>query len=72
MLDLLRESYNTLWACLYPGRESLVLIPVDQLVSVVSMQPMPKKEGDPDNLFFVVEKSGLDDMGLDGHDDALV
>lgn len=72
ILELLDKSYNTLWACSYSGRESLKLVPVDQLVSVVSMQPMPKKEGDPDNLFFVVEKSGLDDMGLDGHDDPLV
>ena len=32
------------------------------------MQPLPKAEGDPDGLFFVVEKSGLDDVELMGVD----
>jgi len=26
------------------------------------MQPLPKADGDADGLFFVVEKSGLDDV----------
>lgn len=33
------------------------------------MQPLPKADGDPDGLFFVVEKSGLDDVELMGYAD---
>jgi len=32
------------------------------------MQPLPQVEGDPDGLFFVVGKSGLDDVELTGYD----
>lgn len=28
------------------------------------MQPFPQDEGDSDNLWFVVEKSGLDDVEM--------
>jgi len=33
------------------------------------MQPLPKVDGDPDGLIFVVEKSGLDDVELTGYMD---
>lgn len=39
---------------------------VSSITSVVSMQPLPRVDGDEDNLWFVVEKSGLDDMDLSG------
>jgi len=40
---------------------------VKSILSVVSMQPLPKVDGDPEGLFFVVEKSGLDDVELTGY-----
>ena len=45
------------------------MIPVKSILSVISMQPVPKVDGDPDGLFFVVEKSGLDDVELTGYAD---
>jgi hypothetical protein len=33
------------------------------------MQPLPCKPNDPENLWFVVEKSGLDDTELTGYVD---
>jgi hypothetical protein len=65
---LLRESFHTLWACSLPGNDIRV-VSVMNIVSVVSMQPLPKVEGDPDGLWFVVEKSGLDDMDSLGEPD---
>lgn len=41
------------------------------IISVISMQPLPFKNGEADNLWFVVEKSGLDDIVLTGYVDDL-
>ena len=43
------------------------MIKISSIKSVVSMQPLPKADGDPNGLFFVVEKLGLDDVELMGH-----
>ena len=67
--DLLSDSFNCLWACTYSGMDNLSVVPVTAILSVVSMQPLPKVDGDPDRLFFVVEKSGLDDVELMGYVD---
>lgn len=69
--DMLEDSYHTLWACTYNGDDSLEVIPVSEIISVVSMQPLPPKAGDPENLWFVVEKSGLDDIEVTGYVDEL-
>ena len=58
---MLKDSYHTLRACLYQGDTSLQIIPVHSILSVVSMQPLPQLPKDAENLWFVVEKSGLDD-----------
>ena len=47
--------------------DNLSVIPVTSILSVISMQPLPKVDGDPDGLFFIVEKSGLDDVELTGY-----
>jgi hypothetical protein len=46
-----------------------LVIAVKSILSVVSVQPLPKVDGDPDGLFFIVEKSGLDDVELTGYAD---
>ena len=51
-----------LWVCTYSGMDNLLVVPVTSILSVISMQPLPKVDGDPDRLFFVVEKSGLDNL----------
>jgi hypothetical protein len=65
--DLLSDSFNCLWVCTYSGTDNLSVVPVTLILSVVSMQALPKVDGDPDGLFFVVEKSGLDDVELTGY-----
>ena len=59
-LSLLSDSFNCLWACTYSRTDNLVVIPVKSISSVISMQPLPDVDGDPNKLFFVVEKLGLD------------
>ncbi|KIJ95896.1 hypothetical protein K443DRAFT_134296 [Laccaria amethystina LaAM-08-1] len=44
--------------------ENLLCLPITAINSVVSMQPLPCLPGDPENLWFVVEKSGLNDVQL--------
>jgi len=69
--DMLEDSYHTLWACTYNGDDSLEVIPVSEIISVISMQPLPPKVGDPENLWFVVEKLGLDDIEVTGYVDEI-
>jgi hypothetical protein len=58
--DIVEDSYHTLFACPYQGDSALQVILVSSIVSVISMQPFPQLPGDAENLWFVVEKSGLD------------
>lgn len=69
--DILENSYHTLWVCLYVGDQNLTVIPTSTILSVISMQLLPQKDGDAENLWFVVEKSGLDDMDLTGYGDPM-
>ncbi|KAF9559080.1 hypothetical protein CPC08DRAFT_608363, partial [Agrocybe pediades] len=50
--DILQESYGTVHACMYRGSTSLRCVPVKDIVSVVSMQPLPRLPGDPEGLWF--------------------
>ncbi|KAF8156023.1 hypothetical protein B0H34DRAFT_659651 [Crassisporium funariophilum] len=70
--DMLEDSCRTLWACAHTGSEGFRIIPVSSIISVVSMQPLPQCPGDPDKLWFVVEKPGLDDTELSGYVDPLL
>lgn len=67
--QMLDESLHTLHACEYLGSNDLVAIPVTSIISVISMQPLPALPGDRENLWFVVEKSGLDDVELTGYNE---
>ena len=69
--DILEDSYHTLWVFSYTGDQNLKVIPTSAILSVISMQPLPRKDGDAENLglWFVVEQSGLDDMDLTGYGD---
>jgi hypothetical protein len=69
--DLLAESYGVLWACRYHGNESLKVVDVTSITSVVSMQPLPPQEDGRRDLWFVVEKDGLEDIDLVGVNDDL-
>ncbi|KAJ3876695.1 hypothetical protein F5051DRAFT_331349, partial [Lentinula edodes] len=67
--DLLVESHNELWACFYQGDSSLCVINTQNILSTVSMQPLPQIPGDPEGLWFVVEKTGIDDSEIVGGDE---
>jgi hypothetical protein len=69
--DMLEQSYHTLWACEYMGSDGFQVVSISSIMSVVSMQPLPQRPGDPDNLWFIVEKSGLDDTELTGYIDPI-
>ena len=69
--DLLEESSHTLWACSYQGDADLKIIATTAISSVVLMQPLPKLTDDEDDQWFVVEKSGIDDVEFAGDIDIL-
>jgi hypothetical protein len=69
--ELLRESSNTLWACKYNGNDDLRVVNLSSITACVSMQPLPPLPTDSDRLWFVVEKSGLDDGQLTGFNESL-
>ncbi|KAJ3885357.1 hypothetical protein GG344DRAFT_91311 [Lentinula edodes] len=66
--EVLADSYNELWACFYQGDKCLRVINTRNILSTVSMQPLPLLLGDPEGLWFVVEKTGVDDAELLGGD----
>jgi hypothetical protein len=74
--ELLVESSNTLWACRYCGNNDLRVVDLSCITACVSMQPLPPapSPGDTDHgpshgLWFVVEKSGLEDAQLTGFEE---
>ena len=69
--DILAQSSHVLWAAAYTGDTNLHVVETRDIISVVSMQPLPRKPTDSlaENLWFVVEKSGLDDTELTGYVD---
>ena len=70
--SLLIESSNTLWACRYRGDEDLRVVDLSRIISCVSMQPLPPVPTDSgERLWFVIEKSGLDDIQLTGCEEPL-
>ncbi|EAU82543.2 hypothetical protein CC1G_11002 [Coprinopsis cinerea okayama7 len=69
--ELLEQSKNTLYACSYHGPHSLRIIPISSIISLISMQPMPAHPGERDDLWFPVEKSGLEDGEITGYTDDL-
>jgi hypothetical protein len=68
--ELRAKSFDTLWVCKYGGDESLLVLDVKSIQSVVSMVPfLPHdhpEDASPD-LFFVNQDLGLDVADLDGH-----
>lgn len=63
--DLLESSYHTLLSCSYMGDNSLRVINVKSVMSVVGMAPHYPFPGALDQ-YFVVEKPGLDITVLGG------
>ena len=63
--DLLMESHGTLVSCQYFGDDSLVVIEVSCIESVVAMVPHnPPHSKNSELHFFLVEQPGLDIVSL--------
>ncbi len=62
--EILTKSHTALWVQKYAGEESMRVIRVKDIVSVVGMVPF-KNTGKSD-LFYLVEKFGLDIGVLSG------
>lgn len=69
--DLLEDSYHTLHACTYLGQDNLKVVKISDILSVISMQPLPLIGDEQESRWFVVEKSGLDDTELTGYTDPI-
>ncbi|KAJ4495237.1 hypothetical protein C8R41DRAFT_895335 [Lentinula lateritia] len=67
--DLLCQSSNALWACKYLSSQNLHVVPVARLQSVVSMQPLPIFPHEQEGQWFVVQKPGIDNALITGHED---
>jgi len=61
---LLVESSNTLWACQYTGVDDLQVVPLSSIVACISVQCLPQLPDNLPGLWFVLEKSGLEDVQL--------
>ncbi|KAF8256448.1 hypothetical protein EI94DRAFT_1775290 [Lactarius quietus] len=59
-MDMLRDSYNTVYSCAYRGQEDQQVIDVKAITSVVAMIPMTPHDGDRSTRFFLLDKPGLD------------
>jgi hypothetical protein len=70
--ELLDESSDTLWACNYMGEGDLRVVELTTIIACVSMQPLPPLPNDPPGLWFVLEKSGLEDFQLTGFQEPIV
>lgn len=64
--DLLRLSCNALVVCGYLGDDALMVVNVGSILSVIAMVPFPGGDG---NRFFLIEKIGLDVIGVDNLED---
>ena len=64
--DMPEGSFHTLWACGYRGNVNLRVIKLFEIISVVSMQPLPRLPNELE-MWFVVEKSGMVDVELTGY-----
>jgi hypothetical protein len=63
-MDLLQESFNTVYSCVYVGQTDLRVIDVKKISSVVAMVPMKPSEGAQSERFFLLEKPRLEIMYL--------
>ncbi|KAG2021266.1 hypothetical protein CC2G_006520 [Coprinopsis cinerea AmutBmut pab1-1] len=68
------ETLSAVSARHYLGNNNLVVVKSDQILTLVSMQPLPPKAGEPPNLWVVMGKLGVDelrpmeDVGPDGEE----
>jgi hypothetical protein len=60
--DLLRDSFETLWVCRFPGDEGIVVVDAKSITDVIGMVPFHRHGEKGDTAaeeFFAVEKITL-------------
>ncbi len=62
--DLLEESSNTVYSCVYWGQEYLQVIDMKVIMSIVAMVPMTLRDRDCSARFFLLKKPGLEITAL--------
>ena len=68
--SLLEESFETLWAFNMPGpQESLFMIEVKDIISIVSIPPLPR--GKP-GMYFLCEKPGQYMVQWGDHEESMM
>ena len=60
--QLLKESSQAVYASIYRGQDTLQVIEAKSIVAVVAMVPMRPADGDRSQLFFLLDKPGLDTL----------
>lgn len=68
---LFRESHSTVWSMAELGDEGLRVVPVNTILSVVSVQPHNHHVSPGDTRFFVWEQMGLEMALLSGALDSI-
>lgn len=69
--QILEETYDCVRACAYQGDFNLCVVSIFSIASVISMQSLPPRDETEKDLWFAVEKSGIDDTELTGYVDSL-
>ena len=70
-LEMLKESFDTVYLCVYTDQMYLCVIDVKTITSIVAMVQMTPHNGDCSSQFFLLEKPGLEITHLgDVHEQA--
>jgi hypothetical protein len=69
--EILKKSYNTYLSCTHGRIENMEIIPVERILSVVSIIPHKLFENDSEQRYFVVEKPGLDIAHMGGVEESI-
>ena len=67
---LLEVSYSALVVCMHQGEDTLLVIDVKAILSVVAMVPFPYAIDGCTNYYAMIEKVGLDVVEIDLQEDA--
>ena len=68
-INILEESFETLWVFKQQVNGELAMISVKDIVAVISILPLP---GAPDGTWFLCEKPGLDVAHMGGGDEETI
>jgi hypothetical protein len=68
---ILEESCHTFWSSTHGKIENMEIIPVKSILAVVAMIPHNLTPNDPEQLYFLSEKPGLEVAHLAGIEESM-